>query len=136
MHIINSNKKFFTAIAKAADLCLKPWKHSVINEEDEVLNSYPKEISNDLFLRIECRDLNGKRHPENDIELEIFKSGKDINLMLCWLNKNQDIILWHGSHSIWMNGDTGKRIEPPKDHSIFESFARKIRVLLELPNEY
>ena len=38
----------------------------------------------DLNVRIECRDGDGQRRPDRDIELEIYRSGDEINLMLSW----------------------------------------------------
>ena len=120
----------FTAIAKAADISVKPWIHSVvpINLVDD--NILINEDSEDYFLRIESRDMNGERFPENDIELEIYKSGNDVNIMLSWSSGNKDLILWQGSHSFWMNAEKGIRCSPPPDSSAFESLARRIRALL------
>ena len=66
-------------IAKAADVCLKPWNHAVVLIDP----SAPEQID-DLHVRIECRDGEGQRCSEQDLELEIYRSGNEINLMLSW----------------------------------------------------
>ena len=66
-------------IAKSADVCLKPWIHAVVP-----IDPSAPAVLDDLNVRIECRDPQGERCPERDLELEIYRSGNDINLMLSW----------------------------------------------------
>ena len=68
-------------IAAAADICLKPWKHAVVYENTNSNDPYAFEQELELSMRIECRNDEGERFPENDLELEIYRSGNDFNLM-------------------------------------------------------
>ncbi len=122
---------FISLVAAAADLCIKPWKHAVIIQNSNITTSLPSDNYLELLLRIECRDLDGNRYPTNDLELEIFHSGDELNLMFSWCNQTERPILWQGKHSVWMNGDSGKRCDPPPYGSEIESFARRVRILLE-----
>ena len=77
----------------------------------------------------------GERHPENDLDLEIYSSGIDLNLILGWSNQPDLPILWQGQHSVWMDGNTGKRCKTPKDGTCLEALARRLRALLMIPSE-
>ncbi|WP_320676679.1 hypothetical protein [Prochlorococcus sp. MIT 1300] len=126
-------------VASAADVSFKPWVHAAVvvedqsildlSESDTSLSLVKKEFF-DLTIRVECRDREGKRYVEQDLELEIYRSGKELNLMLSWLTYVNRPILWHGQHPIWMDGATGERCTPPKDGSQMESFSRRLRALL------
>ncbi len=109
-------------VAKAADHCLKPWKHSVINKND--IND--RSIK-DIILLIKSRDEKGVRHPENDLELEIYKSGEDINLVISWKQNLNQPILWQGKHSFWMDPSSGKRCASPQNSVNIEALARRLR---------
>ena len=54
-------------IAKSADVCLKPWIHAVVT-----IDPSAPAVLDDLNVRIECRDPQGERCPERDLELEIY----------------------------------------------------------------
>ena len=119
----------FSLIASTADICLKPWKYAVIGIGSINNVSFPSEENIELIIRIECRDRSGKRHPENDLELEIYRSGVDVNLMLGWCNQIARPILWQGQYSFWMDGHNGKRCPAPNDCANMEAFARRLRAL-------
>ena len=114
-------------LAKAADVCLKPARHAVRFTGPE-----PSTIgdSSDCCLRIEARDEAGTRLPERDLELEIYRSGPDLNLMLTQLGDEQAPLLWHGSHAVWMRASSGERCDRPPDGSPLEGFCRRVRALL------
>lgn len=112
-------------IATAADVCLKPWRHAVVMED-----SACETPLDDLSLRIECRDGDGVRFPEHDLELEIFRSGAQINLTLCWSEDADRPLLWHGQHPVWMSALTGERCAAPEDGAGLESLGRRLRALL------
>ena len=132
---------WFSLIASAADSCLKPWIHAVVLVDDlkvaEINELYIDELINkesvDVVLRIECRDVDGGRHPQNDIELEVFRSGTDLNLILSCINHLESPLLWQGRHSVWMDSNTGKRCLAPESGLKLESLARKLRALLVTP---
>ena len=70
---------FLTGLARAADLCLKPHHHAL-----RFSGQPPATIGDvqDCCLLIEVRDAQGIRHNNLDLELEIYRSGSDLNLML------------------------------------------------------
>ena len=111
-----------TLIAAAADLCRKPWLHAVVSTEGATPEDY--------CGRIECRDSDGLRYETNDLELELYRSGNDLNLTLSWVDQPSRPILWHGQHPVWMNGETGERCAAPGDGAALEALARRLRALL------
>mgnify|MGYP006960670610 FL=1 len=112
-------------IAKAADVCRKPWSHAVVPIDP----SAPAELD-DLNVRIECRDADGIRHPQHDLDLEIYRSGREINLMLSWSDQPERPMLWHGRHPVWMDGSLGQRTAAPEDAAPLEALGRRLRSLL------
>ena len=76
-------------IAKSADLTNKPFVHSVvkINGEYEIAEDI------DLTVNILCRDKEGKRLEIHDLELELFKSNKELVLVISKLNFPDEPIL-------------------------------------------
>ena len=115
-------------IARSADVCLKPWSHSVV-----LLSGLDDNESgvDDLTVRIECRDQQGQRHSDRDLELEIYRSGIEINLMLSWSDKPERPMLWHGRHPVWMDGESGERCTAPEDAPTLEALSRRLRSLLQ-----
>ncbi len=67
------NQDFLTEVAKACDFCLKPFSYSIIdNSGDQKVYNEDKII--DLILIGECRSNDGKRLPDKDLEIEIYRS--------------------------------------------------------------
>ena len=118
---------FLADLAKAADHCLKPYRHAL-----RFSGEPPTSIGDcsDCALLIEARDGDGVRMPEHDLELEIYRSGADLNLMLTRLGDDALPLLWHGSHAVWMQATSGERCERPADGAPFEALCRRIRALL------
>jgi hypothetical protein len=118
---------FLMDLAKAADLCLKPNRHALRFSGDA-----PSTIGDctDCALLIEARDGSGVRLPDCDLELEIYRSGEDLNLMLSRVRDEQAPMLWHGSHPVWMNPASGERCDRPADGAPLEAFCRRIRANL------
>ena len=113
-------------IAKAADVCLKPWSHAVVLIDP----SAPEQID-DLHVRIECRDGDGQRCSDQDLELEIYRSGNEINLMLSWWDRPERPLLWQGHHPVWMDGASGQRCAAPVDAAPLEALGRRLRALVQ-----
>ena len=113
-------------IAKAADVCLKPWNHAVV-----LIDPSASEEIDDLHVRIECRDAEGQRQTDLDLELEVYRSGTEINLMLGWWDQPDRPLLWHGRHPVWMNGESGERCSAPTDATSMEALGRRLRSLLQ-----
>ncbi len=130
MHFPKSKEQLFTLIAQAADVSMKPWRHAVIENDLAIDNSIDNSSSFDLVIRIEARNQEGDRLQDNDLELEIYTSGDDINLILSWSTKPTKPILWQGKHSVWMDSVSGKRCQAPSDANLLESLARRLRASL------
>lgn len=111
-------------IAAAADLCLKPWRHAVIPVDADQDNN------GEIHVRLEARSAQGERRPDHDLELEIYRSGRDLHVMVSWCQPPERPMLWHGRHPVWMDGDQGQRCERPLDGPPLEAFARRLRALL------
>ncbi len=134
MDFFDCTSEYHSLIASAADVCFKPWKHSVVQLN---INSSEDEIDQtllDLILRVECRNIEGERISEHDLDLEIYHSGGDLNVMLSWSNNSDRPILWQGPHSVWMNSESGTRCNSPEFGIGLENFARKIRALFLTTN--
>lgn len=121
---------FLADIAKAADLCLKPCRHAVRFSDDP-----PRSFGDcsDCTVLIEARSPEGVRCPERDLELEIYRSGADLNLMLTLVSDEQAPLLWHGGHPVWMQSESGERCERPSDGASLEALCRRVRAFLVTP---
>ena len=116
-----ANTDLSQLVAAAADLCRKPLRHGV------VLTSSSEE--EDCSLRLEARSPDGERLAEEDLELEIYRSGSDLNLTLAWCADGDRPMLWQGAHPVWMDPQ-GRRCERPHDGLPLETLARRLRALL------
>ena len=81
-------------------------------------------------VRGRWRDVDGIRHPQHDLDLEIYRSGREINLMLSWSDQPERPMLWHGRHPVWMDGTSGQRTAAPEDAAPLEALGRRLRSLL------
>ena len=119
--------QFLSEIARAADLCFKPYRHGL-----RFSGEPPTSIGecSDCALLIEARDGDGVRLPERDLELEIYRSGADLNLMVSWVSDEGAPMLWHGSHPVWMQASSGERCERPSDGAPLEALCRRLRAIL------
>ena len=114
-------------VAKAADLCMKPYSHSVFLE-----NQFEDEnVLEDLIFKIQCRNIDGVREESMDIELEVYKSGNELNMTLSWKSLIDRPILWQGKHPVWMDSSSGLQCEMPSYGKLFESLARKLRTVFK-----
>lgn len=126
-------------IAAAADLCLKPHRHAVVGAIASGASGGEGSASDssggpgDCCLRLQPRGIGGERLPEQDIELELYRSGNDLHMMLSWPEQPEQPMLWHGQHPVWMDGETGLRTERPPAGAPLEALARRLRALLSLP---
>lgn len=114
-------------LARVADLCFGPCRHGL-----RVLGDPPggPDGSLDCCLRIEARSAQGVREPERDLELEVFRSGLDLHLLLSRVADDETPLLWHGSHPVWMRASSGERCPRPEDGAPWEAFCRRVRALL------
>ncbi|MGC6483519.1 MAG: hypothetical protein ACON4T_08150 [Synechococcus sp.] len=88
------------------------------------------ERGDDLRLRLECRDPEGLRCADQDLELEVYRSGDDLNLMVGWWEQPDRPLLWQGQHPVWMDGHSGQRCPAPLDAAPIEALTRRLRALL------
>ena len=125
----NSQIDWPVIVAGAADVCLKPFKHAAIYINHDMKDINQDNDSFEFIKRIESRNIQGIRQPANDLELEIYRSGNNLSLILGWCNQVDRPILWQGQHSIWMDGNSGQRCNVPTDGMPLESLARRLRSL-------
>ncbi|MFM2158992.1 MAG: hypothetical protein RLZZ124_1466 [Cyanobacteriota bacterium] len=118
---------FLTDLARAADVCLRPHRHGLRFSGDP-----PATIGDcsDCCLLVEARDAGGERQPAFDLELEIYRSGSELNLMVSRVADESAPLLWHGQHPVWMEAASGLRCERPADGAPLEAFGRRVRALL------
>ena len=128
MFLEDQKEKFEAIIAKSADLTNRPFLHSVVNISGEY-DFY--NLNLDLTVNILCRDIDGKRLDLYDLELELFRSNKDLVLVISKLNFPQEPILWSGVKTLWMNSNNGKKCNPPNYSSTLENLANRIKNYLE-----
>jgi hypothetical protein len=119
------NTDLVRLVAAAADLCRKPLRHAVIDADPAVTDALQ-----DRCLRLEVRSPEGERLPEEDLELELYRSGGDLHLTLAWRVGEERPMLWQGSHPVWMDGRSGQRCERPPEGPPLEALARRLRALL------
>nr|WP_075440637.1 coat-like protein [Prochlorococcus marinus] len=124
----NRPKNIESLIAKSADLTNKPFVHSVVKINGE----YEFEDEDiDLTVNILCRDKEGKRLEIYDLELELFKSNKELVLVISKLNFPDEPILWCGVKTLWMDGNNGKKCNSPKYSARLENLANRIKSFID-----
>ena len=124
----NPPKNIESLIAKSADLTNKPFVHSVVKINGE----YEFEDEDiDLTVNILCRDKEGKRLEIYDLELELFKSNKELVLVISKLNFPDEPILWCGVKTLWMNSNNGKKCNSPKYSDRLENLANRIKSFID-----
>ena len=128
MHTPDSIDGLIAEVAKVADLCMKPYVHSVFLENQ----SDDKNDLDDLIFKIQCRNIDGEREDSMDIELEVYKSGNEVNMTISWKSLIDRPILWQGKHAIWMDSSSGMQCEPPSNGKLFESLARRLRTVFKI----
>ena len=127
MSFENLPKNIESLIAKSADLTIKPFIHSVVKINGE----YDFEADIDLTVNILCRDKEGKRLEIYDLELELFKSNKELVLVISKLNFPNEPILWCGVKTLWMDSNNGKKCNSPKYSARLENFANRIKNFID-----
>ena len=124
----NPPKNIESLIAKSADLTNKPFVHSVVKINGE----YEFEDEDiDLIVNILCRDKEGKRLEIYDLELELFKSNKELVLVISKLNFPDEPILWCGVKTLWMDSNNGKKCNSPKYSDRLENLANRIKSFID-----
>ena len=127
MHTPDFKDNLIAEVAKAADLSLKPYVHSV-SLENELNDANDLE---DLTFKIQCRNLDGERQDSMDIELDVYKSGTEVNMTISWKSLIDRPILWQGKHAVWMDSSSGMQCDTPSDGKLFESLSRRLRTIFK-----
>ena len=112
-------------VAKAANIINKPYFHSVIKLSGEC--DFSKDDDLDITLNVLCRDSEGNRFENDDLEIEIFNSKNELVLLISKLNYPNDPILWSGNKNLWMDSKSGKKCEPPNYNFRIENLATRIK---------
>ncbi|MEB3198954.1 MAG: hypothetical protein VKK62_00330 [Synechococcaceae cyanobacterium] len=115
-------------VAAAADLCRKPLRHAVLIVDEGVTPEPTGVDPLDCCLRLEVRSAEGERLPQEDLELELYRSGRELHLTLGWCDERP--VLWQGRHPVWMDSRHGERVERPPEGVVLEALARRLRDLL------
>ncbi len=126
------NTDLLQLVAAAADLCRKPLRHAVrLPAGGEPPSPAGRQhLVEDVTLLLQVRDVHGNRLPEEDLELELYRSGGDLHITLGWVHRDELPLLWQGSHPVWMDGVSGVRCERPPEGPPLEALARRLRDLL------
>lgn len=124
LELLNIFDGLLQQLAAAAELCLKPLRYGARYIDQPVAGSF------DCCVQLEARDPAGESQGAADLELEIYRSGSSLNLMLSRPHQPQAPLLWHGQHPVWMDADSGERCERPPDGAPLEALARRVRALL------
>ncbi len=103
-------------------MCCQPWRFAVLTIRSPQCD--------ELTLRLEARDSAGERHFPGDLELEIYRSGRELNVMLALANVSTMPLLWQGQHPVWVDADSGQRCVAPEEGTRLEGLARRIRALI------
>ena len=109
-------------LARAAEVCCQPLRFGVVPVQAP--------LADELTLRLEARDPLGERQPQVDLELEIYRSGSELNVMLSRANDSNTPLLWQGQHAVWVEAVNGQRCSPPEGGASLEGLARRIRALI------
>lgn len=109
-------------LAKAGEVCCQPLRFAVVAVEPA--------LADELTLRLEARDPSGVRQPQADLELEIYRSGAELNVMLSRASDETLPLLWQGQHAVWVEGSSGQRCSAPEGGASLEGLARRIRALI------
>lgn len=116
------------AVAQAADRCRKPWRHAARFAGD---GPSCIDYSSDCLVLVETRDVDGARQPSLDLELEIYRSGEAVHLMVALAANEQAPLLWHGTHSVWMEARSGERVDRPAAGAALEALCRRLQAWLQ-----
>lgn len=109
-------------LARAAEVCCQPLTFAVV--------PVGQPLADELTLRLEARDRSGERQPRADLELEIYRSGSELNVMLSQAHDETLPLLWQGQHAVWLEAASGQRCPAPQGSASLEGLTRRIRALI------
>ena len=82
---------------------------------------------------LEVRSPEAERLAEQDLELELYRRGKDLNLTLGWCDDRPQ--LWHGSQPLWIDASTSQHCQPPLNGPYLKPLARRLCALLTVSQD-
>ncbi len=86
----------------------------------------------DCHLELFARDEAGNLISEWHIGVEIYMSGNQLSLMIERLQAPDYPILWQGQYPVWMDGETGVKVDSPPEGELFERLARRLMKKLRM----
>ena len=134
-----SNPGLSGLIAAAADVCRKPLRHAVVlldaeHPDQPIGLADLLDRGDDLRLRLECRDQDGVRWADQDLELELYRSGDDLNR--CWAGGISPTALVMARTTSRVDGWQHRAaLFSPTGCCPARGLTRRLRALLLLPRE-
>lgn len=80
----------------------------------------------DCQLQLLARDDAGNQVPEWNLDIEFYTVSTQLSLMIERQEKTEYPILWQGQNSVWMDAETGVKVDRPSDGEPLEWLARKL----------
>ena len=70
-------------------------------------------------------------HQYRVVIYEIYKSNKELIIVVTKLNSPDEPILWSGPKNLWMDGKTGKKCNAPNYGSKLENVASRVKRIFQ-----
>lgn len=80
----------------------------------------------DCHLQLIARDDSGHRVPEWTLDIEFYTAGTQLSIMIERQEQSDYPILWQGQYPVWMDGESGLKVDRPMDGEVFEGLARRL----------
>ncbi|MGB7416292.1 MAG: hypothetical protein WA902_18965 [Thermosynechococcaceae cyanobacterium] len=85
----------------------------------------------DCQLQLLARDAVGHQLPEWTLDIEVYMAGTQRSLMIERQGQLDYPILWQGQYAVWMDAETGLKVERPAGGDAFEGLARRLMKKLQ-----
>ncbi len=80
----------------------------------------------DCQLQLIARDDTGNQVTDWTLDIEFYTVSTQLSLMIERQQKTEYPILWQGQNSVWMDAETGLKVDRPSDGEPLEWLARKL----------
>lgn len=84
----------------------------------------------DCRLELFARDKDGNPSPEWHLGIEIYRAGEQLSLTVERLQCPEYPILWQGQHPVWMDAETGGKVDRPREGELLERLGRRLMTKL------
>lgn len=81
-------------------------------------------------LELLARDEAGHPVPQWNLGIEIYTSGTQLTVMIERLTHLEYPLLWHSQYSVWMDAQTGQKVDRPADGELVEYLVRRLSTKL------